>query len=139
MNTLLNIIWLLLAGLWLAISYAIVGVVCLIFIVTIPLGIAAFRIANYSLWPFGRVLVRDPQAGCMSMIGNAVWILIAGVWLAIAHILTGLVLCITVVGIPLAVANFKLVPVALLPLGARIITADSHYRQSAFAMYAPRR
>lgn len=125
MKTLLNVIWLLLAGVWMALGYAVAGILCFIFIITIPFGIASFRMADYALWPFGRTVVRDPGAGAMSLIGNIIWLLIAGIWLAIGHITTGIVLCLTVIGIPLGIASFKMVPVSLLPLGARIVPSDS--------------
>jgi uncharacterized membrane protein YccF (DUF307 family) len=121
MNTLLNIIWLVLAGLWMAIGYFLAGIVCCILIITIPFGIAAFRIGAYALWPFGRSVVRDPGAGVASAIGNVIWLIVAGIWLALGHIVTGVLLCLTIIGIPLGLANFKLVPVSLLPLGARIV------------------
>ncbi len=123
MTTLLNIIWLVLAGLWMAIGYFFAGIVCCILIITIPFGIAAFRIGAYALWPFGRSVVRDPGAGVASAIGNVIWLIVAGIWLAIGHIVTGALLCLTIIGIPLGIANFKLVPVSLLPLGARIVDA----------------
>ena len=125
MKTLLNVIWLLLAGVWMALGYAVAGILCFIFIITIPFGIASFRMANYALWPFGRTVVRDPGAGAMSLLGNIIWLLIAGIWLAIGHIATGIALCLTVIGIPLGIASFKMVPVSLLPLGAQIVPSDS--------------
>jgi uncharacterized membrane protein YccF (DUF307 family) len=123
MKTVLNIIWLVLAGFWLAIGYAVAGIVCFVLIVTIPFGIAAFRIAGYALWPFGRTVVDKPGAGVFSVLGNILWILIAGWWLAIGHLVTGIALCITIIGIPLGLANFKLIPVSLLPLGKQIVPA----------------
>ena len=125
MRTLLNLIWLVLAGFWLAIGYFLAGIVCCVLIVTIPFGIAAFRIANYALWPFGRTIVRRETAGLGSAIGNVIWVIVAGLWLAIGHIVTGVLLCITIVGIPLGLANFKMVPVSLTPLGRDIVPSDS--------------
>ncbi|MET8338031.1 YccF domain-containing protein [Streptosporangium canum] len=124
MRTLLNVIWLVFAGIWLAIGYVIAGVVCCILIVTIPFGIASFRIAAYALWPFGRTVVRDPEAGCLSTVGNVIWCVVAGIWLAIGHLLTSIPLFLSIIGIPLGIANIKLIPVSLLPLGARIVDAD---------------
>jgi uncharacterized membrane protein YccF (DUF307 family) len=117
----LNVIWLVLCGFWMAIGYVVAGVICCILIITIPFGIASFRIANYALWPFGRTLVDRPGAGAASVIGNVIWILFAGWWLAIGHVLTGIALCVTIIGIPLGVANFKLIPVSLVPLGREIV------------------
>jgi uncharacterized membrane protein YccF (DUF307 family) len=124
MRLVLNVIWLVLCGLWMAIGYALAALVCFVLIVTIPFGIASLRIANYALWPFGRTVVDDPSAGAPSLIGNVVWVLVAGWWLAIGHLVTGFLLCLTIIGIPLGLANFKLIPVSLLPLGKQIVLAD---------------
>ncbi|WP_045820917.1 YccF domain-containing protein [Williamsia herbipolensis] len=124
MKTLLNIIWLVLCGFWMAIGYVVAGIVCCILIITIPFGIASFRIAGYALWPFGRTVVRDPSAGAASAVGNVIWLIFAGIWLAIGHIGTGIVLCLTIIGIPLGIANFKMIPISLLPLGSRIVSTD---------------
>jgi uncharacterized membrane protein YccF (DUF307 family) len=121
MRTLLNVIWLLLCGIWLAIGYALAGIVCCILIVTIPFGLASFRIAEFALWPFGRQLVKRPDSGVASTIGNIIWIVVAGWWLALAHITTAVALAVTIIGIPLAIANLKLVPVSLVPLGRVIV------------------
>ena len=121
MNTLLNIIWLVLSGFWLFLGYVLAGVVMCILIVTIPWGIASFRIARYALWPFGREVVAKPTSGVWSFLGNIVRIILAGWWLALEHLITGLLLCITIIGIPLGIANFKMVPISLLPLGKEIV------------------
>ncbi|MCE6994194.1 YccF domain-containing protein [Saccharothrix sp. S26] len=123
MRLILNLIWLVLSGFWLAVGYVVAGVVCCVLIVTIPWGLASFRIANYALWPFGRTVVDRPGAGAPSLLGNIVWIVVAGIWLAIGHVVTGVLLCVTIIGIPLGVANFKLVPVSLMPLGKEIVAA----------------
>ncbi len=117
----LNVIWLVFAGLWLAFCYAVVGLVCVVLIVTIPFGIAALRMAHYTLWPFGRTVVRRHDAGLGSALGNLLWFVLAGWWLALAHLVSGVALCLTVVGIPLGLANFKLVPISLTPLGREIV------------------
>ncbi|GAA0921339.1 YccF domain-containing protein [Pseudonocardia zijingensis] len=124
MRTVLNVIWLLLCGIWLAIGYVLAGVVCCILIVTIPFGLASFRIADFTLWPFGRRLVRRPDAGVPSLLGNIIWIIVAGWWLALGHLATAVVLAVTIIGIPLAIANLKLVPVSLVPLGRVIVDSD---------------
>ena len=124
MRTVLNVIWLLLCGIWMALGYVLAGVICCILIVTIPFGLASFRIADFALWPFGRTLVRRSDAGAPSVFGNIIWIIFAGWWLALAHIVTAVALAITIIGIPLALANLKLVPVSLVPLGRVIVDAD---------------
>jgi uncharacterized membrane protein YccF (DUF307 family) len=120
----LNIVWLIFGGLWLAIGYAVAGIVLCILIITIPFGIASFRMANFALWPFGRRLVDKLDAGAGSLLGNVIWLILAGWWLALIHIFTGVAQCITIIGIPLGLANFKLVPVSLFPLGKAIVDAD---------------
>jgi uncharacterized membrane protein YccF (DUF307 family) len=124
MRTILNVIWLVLCGLWMAILYAVAGLVMCVLIITIPWGIAAFRIAGFALWPFGRTTVERRDAGAASLIGNVIWIVLAGLWLAIGHITTGVALCLTIVGIPLGIANFKLIPISLMPLGREIVPTD---------------
>ncbi|WP_026413533.1 YccF domain-containing protein [Actinomadura oligospora] len=124
MRTLLNIIWLVLAGFWMALGYAIAGVICFILIITIPFGIASFRIAAFALWPFGKTIVKRPDAGAPSCVGNLIWLVFAGIWLAFGHIVTGVALCLTIIGIPFGIANFKLVPVSLTPLGREIVSTD---------------
>jgi len=123
-RTLLNIIWFVLSGFWMFLGYVAAGVLLCILILTIPWGIASFRIGAYALWPFGRTIVAKPTAGVGSFLGNVVWVVLAGWWLAIGHILTGVALCITIIGIPLGIASFKLVPVSLMPLGKEIVRID---------------
>nr|WP_221219235.1 YccF domain-containing protein [Prauserella isguenensis] len=117
----LNVIWLVFAGFWLAVGYLVAGIVCCILVVTIPFGLASLRIARYALWPFGRTITERRDAGVPSLIGNVLWLLLAGWWIALCHLVTGLLLCVTIIGIPLGVANIKLVPVALVPLGREIV------------------
>lgn len=130
---LLNLVWLILSGFWLALGYAFAGVLCCLLVVTIPFGLAAFRMARFALWPFGRVLVDRPGAGLGSALGNVLWLVVAGWWLALLHLVTGVLLCLTVVGVPLGLGNFKLVPVSLWPLGRTIVDVDDHH------VFAPRR
>jgi uncharacterized membrane protein YccF (DUF307 family) len=124
MRVLLNVIWLVLCGIWMAIAYIAAGIICCILIITIPFGIAAFRIAGYALWPFGRTVIKRGDAGVASFIGNVIWLIFAGIWLAIGHLATGILLCLTIIGIPLGIANFKMIPVSLAPLGREIVPAD---------------
>ena len=127
MRTILNVIWLVLCGIWMAIAYAIAGLFCFLFfflVITIPFGIAAFRIAGYVLWPFGRTIERRGSAGVGSLIGNILWVIFLGWELALGHLITGVLLCLTIIGIPLGLANFKIIPVSLVPLGVRIVRTD---------------
>jgi uncharacterized membrane protein YccF (DUF307 family) len=125
LRLILNIIWFVLAGLWMAIAYTLAALICFILIITIPFGIAALRIALFALWPFGKTVVRRHDAGVASGIGNVVWLILCGWWLALGHLITGIALCISLIGIPLGIANFKLMPISLLPLGREIVPADS--------------
>jgi uncharacterized membrane protein YccF (DUF307 family) len=120
----LNVIWLIFGGFWLAVGYAVAGLVLCLLIITIPFGIASFRMANFAFWPFGRRLVDRLDAGAPSLLANVIWVVLAGWWLALAHIVTGIAQCLTIIGIPLGLANFKLVPVSLFPLGKEIVDAD---------------
>ncbi|HQZ47371.1 MAG TPA: YccF domain-containing protein [Microbacteriaceae bacterium] len=127
MRTILNIIWLVLSGFWLFLGYMAAGIVLCILIVTIPWGIASFRIGVYALWPFGRQVESKPTSGVWSFLGNVVWFILAGWWLALAHIVSGIALCVTIIGIPLGIADFKMVPVSLMPLGKVIVERSGTY------------
>ncbi|WP_460868120.1 YccF domain-containing protein [Rhodococcus aerolatus] len=125
MRLVLNVIWLVLAGFWLAVGYVVAGLVACVLVVTIPFGIASFRIAAYALWPFGREVVARPTAGLGSAVGNVLWLVLLGWWLALGHVVSAVLLAVTIIGIPLAWANLKLVPVSLLPLGKEIVDSDA--------------
>ena len=125
MRLVLNIIWLLFGGLWLALGYLAAALICFLLIVTIPFGFASARIAMYALWPFGRTIVDKPGPRPGALIGNVLWILLCGLWLAIGHVVTAAAMAITIVGIPLALANLKLIPVSLMPLGKEIVPVDA--------------
>jgi uncharacterized membrane protein YccF (DUF307 family) len=127
MNAILNVIWLVICGLWMAIGYAVAGVICFVLIITIPFGIASFRIASYVLWPFGRTIVPRQDSGAGAMLGNIIWIVLFGWWLALGHLVTGAALCLTIIGIPLGIASFKIIPVTLVPLGIRIVPTDQQF------------
>ena len=117
----LNLVWLVLQGWVLALAYLLAGVVACLFIVTIPFGIASFRLAFFVVFPFGRTTVRDPRAGLASAVGNVVWFVVAGWWLALIHVISGIGFCLTVIGIPFGIASFKLAAVGLAPLGKRVV------------------
>jgi len=121
MRTLLNIIWVVFGGFWLFLGYLIFGLIACIFIITIPAGVACFRIAGYALWPFGRTVVETPGAGAMSCLSNVVWFVVAGLWLALGHIATAVAQAVTIVGIPLAIANIKMIPVTCFPFGKWVV------------------
>ena len=130
LRIILNIIWLVFGGLWLALLYVLAGIVCFVLIITIPFGIASFRIALYALWPFGSTTVDRPASGTFTLIGNIIWLLVAGIWIAFGHIVTAFAQALTIIGIPLAIANLKMIPISLMPLGKRIVPVDqaSNYR-----------
>ena len=127
MRLILNLLWLILCGWWMAIAYVVAGIICAILIITIPFAIASFRIASYVIWPFGRSVEMRRDAGIGSLIGNIIWIILVGWWLAVGHLTSGIVLCLTIIGIPLGLANFKLIPISLLPLGVQIVPSDQRY------------
>jgi uncharacterized membrane protein YccF (DUF307 family) len=124
-RTLLNIIWFLFGGLWLSLAYALAGLLFFILIVTIPLGVASFRMARYALWPFGRAVIPQSDAGTGSVVLNVVWIILAGWWLALGHVTTAVAQAITIIGIPLAIANLKMIPISLVPFGKEIVRTDA--------------
>jgi len=133
-RTLLNLLWFVFSGLWLAIGYAVAGVVLCLLIITIPFGVACFRLSAFVVWPFGRALVRKPEAGAPSAVANVIWFVLVGVWMALAHVVLGLVLCLTIIGIPLGLGNFKLAAVAIAPLGKEIVpTSDPRAQLGAIA------
>lgn len=133
MNTLLNIVWFVFAGFWLAVGYAIAGLIGFILIITIPFGIASFRIAGYVIWPFGRTVVKRHDAGLGSAIGNVVWFIFAGWWLALEHIAAAIALTITIIGIPMAIATIRLIPISLTPLGREIVPSNRPFVQQPVA------
>ncbi|HZE15850.1 MAG TPA: YccF domain-containing protein [Mycobacterium sp.] len=128
MRLILNVIWLIFGGLWLALGYLLAALVCFLLIVTIPFGFAALRIASFALWPFGRTIVEKPGAGTGALIGNVIWVLLFGIALTIMHLATAVAMASTIVGIPLALANLKLIPVSLVPLGKEIVRVGSSAR-----------
>src|SRR5687768_15943827 len=101
MRLLLNIIWLVFAGIWAALGWALAALIMFVLIITIPFGIAAIRIAVFSLWPVCRSIVRHPCFGVAISVCHVIWFLLAGWWLALLHLVSGVVLCLTIIGIPL--------------------------------------
>lgn len=137
MRTLGNILWLVLAGFWLALGYVLSGIIMCVLIITIPFGLQAFKLANYTLWPFGRTVVERPGASpALGCLGNVLWLIFAGIGMAIAHLVAGVALCLTIIGIPLGLACFKLIPLALLPFGKEIVPI-SQVPQGVTVYYPP--
>ena len=124
LRLILNVLWLLLGGLVLALGWLLAALVMFILIITIPFGLQALKIAGFTLWPFGRTLVKRPDAGAASAIGNVIWFILAGWWLAIGHLVAAVALAITIVGIPLAAAHIKLIPISLVPFGREVVPID---------------
>jgi uncharacterized membrane protein YccF (DUF307 family) len=126
-NVVLNVIWLIFCGLWMAIGYAIAALICFVLIVTIPFGVAALRIAGFVLWPFGRTVLERPEAGTPSLVANVVWLIFAGWWLALGHLFTSIPLFLSIIGIPFGWANLKLIPVSLMPFGREIVETEDGF------------
>ena len=124
MRLLGNIIWLLLGGLATGIGWWVAGLLAAITIIGIPFAIAAFRIGTFSFWPFGREIVDRPEGEAgkiLILLGNIIWILLGGIWLALAHLFFALLLAITIIGIPFAVQHLKLAHLSLTPYGKMIV------------------
>lgn len=119
-RVLLNLIWLVFAGVELAVGYVIGGLVMMVTIVGIPFGLQAFKLAGFTLWPFGRAVVPD-DSGVVTAVGNFLWLLLVGWWLAAAHFVFGVLLCVTLIGIPMGVASFRMAGLALWPFGRKIV------------------
>jgi uncharacterized membrane protein YccF (DUF307 family) len=133
LSLLLNVLWIVFGGLWMAFGWLIASVIMAITIVGIPWARAAFNIASYALLPFGRRAVSraeylgtdDFGTGAFGMIGNLIWLVLAGWWLALGHLITAFCLAITIIGIPFAWAHLKLAGIALWPIGKEIVPADA--------------
>ncbi|WP_245725770.1 YccF domain-containing protein [Propionibacterium cyclohexanicum] len=121
LSTILNVLWLLLGGIWLGLAYLLAGIVGCVLIITFPAGIASFRMARYVLWPFGKTVVQSPGAGAGSAVMNVIWFVTVGWLLALVHILTAITQSITIVGIANAVVSIKMIPVSVMPFGKRIV------------------
>lgn len=125
MRTLLNVIWLVFAGVELAVGYVVGGTLMMLTIVGIPFGIQAFKLAGFALWPFGRAVVPS-ETGVFTFVGNVIWMLLAGWWLALAHMVVGLLLLVTIIGIPLGVASMRMAGLALWPFGRTIVDRSAY-------------
>jgi uncharacterized membrane protein YccF (DUF307 family) len=116
-----NLIWLLFGGLWMALGYAVAALIMFVLIITIPFGIQALKLASFSLWPFGRTLVRRRSAGAVHVVGNVIWFVLAGWWIALGHLISAVFSALTIIGIPFAIAHLKLAGTAFWPFGHEIL------------------
>ena len=131
-SILLNLLWILIGGAWMAFGWLVAAVIMAITIIGIPWARAAFNIASYTLLPFGRKAVsraeysgHDLGTGPFGLLGNIIWLVLAGWWLALGHLITAIVLAVTIIGIPFAWAHLKLAGIALWPIGKEIVAADA--------------
>lgn len=125
MRTIGNLLWIVLAGVWLALGYAVAGVLLCITLVGVPFGIQAFKLAGLALWPFGRTVVPDGgEGGCLQLGANVVWLVLFGWELFLVSVVSGLLLCVTIIGIPFGIQAFKLSVLALWPFGRTIVTTE---------------
>ena len=125
MNFLLNLLWLIFGGILTAIEYLISSVLLMITIIGIPFGLQSLKMATLALWPFGKKVVTTPNSGgCLSIIMNILWIFVGGIWICLTHLVFGIVLCITIIGIPFGLQHFKLAGLALTPFGKDIVDAN---------------
>jgi uncharacterized membrane protein YccF (DUF307 family) len=123
-KTIANILWFILSGLWLGIAYVLAGLLACITLIGIPFGIQSFKLAGYVMWPFGRTLQESAGHRFSKGIMNIVWIIVGGVWLAISHFLLGIILCLTILGIPFGIKNFSMAKLALFPFDFSVVDAD---------------
>ncbi|MGW0929422.1 YccF domain-containing protein [Streptomyces sp. NPDC002644] len=127
-NLVLNILWVVFCGFWMAVGYLVAALISFVLIITIPFGVASLRLAGYALWPFGRTTVPKPTAGVGSMVGNVVWVIVAGWWLALGHLVTSAPLFLSIIGIPFGWANLKMIPISLMPLGSEVVPVEEAQR-----------
>jgi uncharacterized membrane protein YccF (DUF307 family) len=121
-NFLGNVVWLVFGGLLAALGYFIGGFALCITIVGIPWGLQCFKLAGLVLAPFGKkVINEDREMGCLSIFCNLVWILCGGLYTALVHIVMGIILCLTIIGIPWGRQHFKLIEISLMPFGKRVV------------------
>ena len=129
MSVLLNLLWIVFGGLWMAVAWVIAAVIMAITIIGIPWARAAFNLASYTFLPFGQKAVsraehfgrEDVGTGPLGVVGNIVWLVLAGWWLALGHLVTAILLAVTIIGIPFAWAHLKLAGLALWPIGKVIV------------------
>ncbi|MGL4779647.1 MAG: YccF domain-containing protein [Bacteroidales bacterium] len=121
MSCLGNVIWILFGGLAIALEYMISGLIMCCTIIGIPFGVQAFKMGLFALMPFGQEVVVDhASTGCLSAVMNIIWFFIGGVWIALTHLLLGVLFCITIIGFPFGIQHFKLMALALSPFGRSV-------------------
>ena len=136
LRTIGNFIWFIFGGIWLGLMWWILGVLMFICIITIPWGKAAFVLGQFSFFPFGRTIVKrsdltgekDIGTGALGVIGNIIWFILAGFWLAIANVVYGILCCITIIGIPFGLQCFKLASASLLPIGKKVVSNEVAFK-----------
>ncbi len=127
-----NVLWFVLGGVWMGLAWWFVGIVCFISIIGIPWGRACFVIGGFSFWPFGRAAVsrrelsgrEDVGTGPFGTVGNVIWLVLAGWWLALGHLISAALDAITIIGIPFAIQHVKLAAISLWPIGVRVVPGD---------------
>jgi uncharacterized membrane protein YccF (DUF307 family) len=139
LRLILNVVWFVIHGWLLALAYLLAGLIACLLVVTIPFGLACFRLAGYAALPFGRTTFPTAGAGAASALGNLLWFVLIGWWLSLVHVLAGIAYCATIIGIPFGIALFKLALVGLFPLGKRVVDADAprSYLRAGAMMGAP--
>jgi uncharacterized membrane protein YccF (DUF307 family) len=123
MSILGNLIWLLFGGIIIAIEYVVGSIVLMVTIIGIPFGVQTLKLAGLAIWPFGRdTRVHARASGCLYILMNVLWLICGGICIAITHVIFGLLLCITIIGIPFGMQHFKLTALALTPFGRDIVS-----------------
>jgi len=121
-KTIGNILWFVFVGLWSAIGWLFCALILFLLIVTIPFGRQCLKLARFSAWPFGHEAVPSPNARALGGLGQVLWIIFAGIWIAIGYLIGGVMLCITIIGIPFGLQSFKLAGLAIAPFGKEIVS-----------------
>jgi uncharacterized membrane protein YccF (DUF307 family) len=134
MRTVLNVIWLLLCGVWMALGYLLAALIMAVLIVTLPFAKQSLKLAGFAFWPFGRTAVKNAGHSGVSTLGNVLWVLFCGWWLVLGHIVTAFFQAVTVIGLPLAYANVKMIPMTLAPFGRDIVKTSELARISEGAI-----
>ena len=123
MGCLMNVLWLVFGGIFTAVEYVLASLLLMITIVGIPFGMQTMKMAGLALWPFGKeVRSGERSGGCLYLLMNVLWIFLGGIWISLSHLGFGVLLCITIIGIPFGMQHFKLAALALTPFGKDIVT-----------------